>query len=109
MAPSPRKRFMERYRDRIATSQDDDFLQFVISLDGFEPGSKAAAAWARRARPWRPQVYDVVDQTCRLYHAMAASVFGARGGSGGAGAEEAEAGGGAADAAPPRECGEAAA
>ncbi|CAK0803908.1 unnamed protein product, partial [Prorocentrum cordatum] len=94
MAPSPRKRFMERYRDRIATSQDDDFLQFVISLDGFEPGSK---------------VYDVVDQTCRLYHAMAASVFGARGGSGGAGAEEAEAGGGAADAAPPRECGEAAA
>lgn len=56
----PWKRFMEVHREQIVPSKHHDFLQFVISVNGFELGSK---------------VYDVVEETCRLYHSMAASMF----------------------------------
>jgi len=56
----PWTRFMEVHREQIVPSKHHDFLQFVISVNGFELGSK---------------VYDVVEETCRLYHSMAASMF----------------------------------
>jgi len=60
----PWGRFMQAHRKQIPRSKDHDFLQFVISLDGFELGSK---------------VYDVVKQTTQLYHSMAASMFNVHG------------------------------
>eukprot|EP00445_Apocalathium_hangoei_P041908 CAMPEP_0203977148 /NCGR_PEP_ID=MMETSP0359-20131031/101470_1 /ASSEMBLY_ACC=CAM_ASM_000338 /TAXON_ID=268821 /ORGANISM="Scrippsiella Hangoei, Strain SHTV-5" /LENGTH=1084 /DNA_ID=CAMNT_0050915357 /DNA_START=57 /DNA_END=3308 /DNA_ORIENTATION=- len=60
----PWRRFMEAYCDRLAHVKDDDFLQFVISLEGFEVGSK---------------VYGVVEQTCRLYNKMASQLFSTHG------------------------------
>lgn len=52
----PWPRFMEAHYHRIAQSKDREFLDFVISLDGYEVGSK---------------VYGVVEQTCKLYNSMA--------------------------------------
>jgi len=56
----PWGRFMQVHHDKIIPSKDHDFLQFVISLEGFELGSK---------------VYGVVEQTRRLYYSMAATMF----------------------------------
>jgi len=56
----PWSRFMEVHGEQIVGAKDHDFLQFVISLRGFEVGS---------------QVYNVVEQTRRLYHSMAASML----------------------------------
>lgn len=55
----PWGRFMQAYRHRIEPSKDHDFLQFVMSLEGFDDS----------------KVYEVVEHTCRLYHSMAASMF----------------------------------
>jgi len=56
----PWARFMHFYHNQIAPSKDDDFLQFIMSLKGFELGSR---------------VYGVVEQTCKMYHSMAVSMF----------------------------------
>lgn len=60
----PWDRFMEVHGDQLMTStiQNRDFLEFVISLDGFELGSK---------------VYAVVEEMRRFYRSMAASMFNA--------------------------------
>ncbi|CAE7824492.1 unnamed protein product [Symbiodinium sp. CCMP2592] len=56
----PWERFMEEHAACILASKDQDYLQFLISLGSFEVGSK---------------VYRVVEQTCRLYHSMANTMF----------------------------------
>ncbi|CAK9101779.1 unnamed protein product [Durusdinium trenchii] len=56
----PWDRFMEEHGSCILSSKDPEYLQFLISLGSFEVGSK---------------VYRVVEQTCKLYHSMASSMF----------------------------------
>jgi hypothetical protein len=56
----PWTKFMDAHHNKILAVKDSDFLHFVMSLEGFEVGSK---------------VYDIVEQTCCLYHSMAASMF----------------------------------
>ncbi|CAE7238542.1 unnamed protein product [Symbiodinium pilosum] len=56
----PWERFMEEHAACILRSKDQDYLQFLISLGSFEVGSK---------------VYRVVEQTCKLYHSMANTMF----------------------------------
>lgn len=58
----PWNRFLQAHRAQISDCKDHDFLQFVISLDGFELGRDQ-------------KVYGLVEQTCRLYRSMAADMF----------------------------------
>lgn len=56
----PWDRFMEEHGNCVLSSKDPEYLQFLISLGSFEVGSK---------------VYRVVEQTCKLYHSMATTMF----------------------------------
>lgn len=56
----PWDRFMEEHGHCVLSSKDPEYLQFLISLGSFEVGSK---------------VYRVVEQTCKLYHSMATTMF----------------------------------
>jgi len=56
----PWERFMEEHGSCVLSSKDPEYLQFLISLGSFEVGSK---------------VYRVVEQTCKLYHSMANTMF----------------------------------
>ncbi|CAJ1413050.1 unnamed protein product [Effrenium voratum] len=56
----PWARFMEEHEACILASKDQEYMQFLISLGSFDVGSK---------------VYRVVEQTCKLYHSMANTMF----------------------------------